>query len=779
MDSRILPIGSGGLYLYSSLPSPTHTRLLELQPSDNPTSELRCRLHCLDLYDVDSPLYEAVSYTWGDEAFSRVLWIEDNGSGSSRLLVTPNLADALCRFRRRAAPRFIWADAVCINQKDDVEKGTHLPLMTHIYRGAAAVLVWLGRGQEEEQTLARINMLGRLTRGQSRPLSDSHQQELATCLLSLVRLPWFSRRWIIQEVVMNSEIVIFCGAQQSSFLRLVHAFLWMSSTEWKLSREASGLIAIFDLWNWWTLQQNFEAACGLLRLIEEFDHFGCADGRDRVFNLAALADDVDLHTTAKEPPSSLGWSREVVVDYNKSVKEIYMSTAQMIANSGYLQWVLCQAMMRFDPTSSVILPTWVPDWRNPIQRRLFWDVDYTTTRIGDKDSYNRGSSWDPDCKIWSLAKTGIYLLRAKFNCVENWRSSIPDQYVDDWDIYNRLGEVVNTDDRGLLPDDSWAFDLTASLENNAIAPMVITWKSEHFPNMDEYSGVSKWVKSTFSTVWGRVLESLAEGESIPGDAALQQQAWDTCIDRFTWVITAGGKFLDSLDAEQQQDLARLCDLSEEDWSHPSTHQPAPGESGDMDSLQEDQNSKDTIQSWKLSSIVRRLVRGTTPNSPGLNGLFVLIANTMKNRCLFTCEVDWKPACGLAADILGIGTTRAKEGDRVLSFPSRDDDKLTWARTFLVRETSLNSSRDRDNALEEILNQHGRCRNQQGPPPAYEIIGDCFLSTTRWVSPIRGLQAKRWDIDYDFDYHYRLHEYSATGRLDNRNSKSRQYDIILV
>jgi len=46
--------------------------------------------------------------------------------------VRPNLYTALCTFRLEDHPRMLWIDAICINQGDDAEKSTQVPLMRRI-----------------------------------------------------------------------------------------------------------------------------------------------------------------------------------------------------------------------------------------------------------------------------------------------------------------------------------------------------------------------------------------------------------------------------------------------------------------------------------------------------------------------------------------------------------------------------------------------------------------------------------------------------------------------
>lgn len=49
----------------------------------------------------------------------------------------------LARLRDPALPRFLWVDAICINQEDNNEKTDQVQLMTWIYASAKGVLVWL------------------------------------------------------------------------------------------------------------------------------------------------------------------------------------------------------------------------------------------------------------------------------------------------------------------------------------------------------------------------------------------------------------------------------------------------------------------------------------------------------------------------------------------------------------------------------------------------------------------------------------------------------------
>lgn len=87
----------------------------------------------------DAPSYEALSHVW-DDPTNTVEMI----CGQRRLSITVNLRDAIRRFRYKNECRVLWADAICIDQRNIEERGKQVQLMGMIYWKAERVLVWLG-----------------------------------------------------------------------------------------------------------------------------------------------------------------------------------------------------------------------------------------------------------------------------------------------------------------------------------------------------------------------------------------------------------------------------------------------------------------------------------------------------------------------------------------------------------------------------------------------------------------------------------------------------------
>ncbi|TVY18242.1 Heterokaryon incompatibility protein 6, OR allele [Lachnellula arida] len=84
--------------------------------------------------------YDALSYTWGSGENADAMVC--NGA---KLPISNGLFEALRTLRRpEKQVRYLWVDAICINQSDDGEKSKQVWNMLTIYEKAAGVIVWLG-----------------------------------------------------------------------------------------------------------------------------------------------------------------------------------------------------------------------------------------------------------------------------------------------------------------------------------------------------------------------------------------------------------------------------------------------------------------------------------------------------------------------------------------------------------------------------------------------------------------------------------------------------------
>jgi hypothetical protein len=101
-------------------------------------------------------------------------------------------------------PRFLWIDQICINQGDDREKGHQVQFMGEIFRRAEVVFAWLG--VEDVESRFTIDWM----RKQKPAVLQLSFQEQENLWAFFSRSYW-SRLWIVQELILAREVVFICG----------------------------------------------------------------------------------------------------------------------------------------------------------------------------------------------------------------------------------------------------------------------------------------------------------------------------------------------------------------------------------------------------------------------------------------------------------------------------------------------------------------------------------------------------------------------------------------
>lgn len=152
--------------------TPLDTALTEIRllwiPQSTPQSDIELHLSLTHFSLQKAPDFVALSYCWGGPSLDRPVSV--NGS---QVLITESLETALLSLRCKdgVPPNesegidepgfFLWADAICINQSDDVEKTSQVQIMRYIYKAAIQVLIWLGPSTTAtDEALGMIQDLG-------------------------------------------------------------------------------------------------------------------------------------------------------------------------------------------------------------------------------------------------------------------------------------------------------------------------------------------------------------------------------------------------------------------------------------------------------------------------------------------------------------------------------------------------------------------------------------------------------------------------------------------
>ena len=145
--------------------------------------------------------------------------------------ITLNLKEALDRLRKNGNPwmehRYIWVDAICINQKDLAERRSQVLLMGEIYKRAESVIVWLGDSLPETRlALDVLDELGKIPSQRHLEMrkmlitAESTYENLGIrriadrewrAFVGFSRRSYFSRVWVVQEAVFAQRLFFICG----------------------------------------------------------------------------------------------------------------------------------------------------------------------------------------------------------------------------------------------------------------------------------------------------------------------------------------------------------------------------------------------------------------------------------------------------------------------------------------------------------------------------------------------------------------------------------------
>ena len=138
--------------------------------------------------------YTAISYTWGDDELTETIHVD-----GQPIRIKPNLWACLHTLRRDW--QYIWADAICINQDDVIEKNQQVRMMDQIYQNAFVVSVWLGLVPIPDT----YNIPGPVV------TIEVDDFDWAASMKDLANRSYWTRSWTIQEYMLASQIHIYCS----------------------------------------------------------------------------------------------------------------------------------------------------------------------------------------------------------------------------------------------------------------------------------------------------------------------------------------------------------------------------------------------------------------------------------------------------------------------------------------------------------------------------------------------------------------------------------------
>ena len=371
-----------GSPVYEPIPEGRFLRILVLHPGKQ-QDDIKCDLS-IRSQRRSKNTYAAISYVWGDPNDTT-----DITCNERVVQVTRNLADALRQFRHPRTIRRLWADALCINQKDEAEKSRQVGMMGAIFRNAREVLVWLGEDSGfAEDYFCMIVKTNRYLDEVFRPLEPQHKMPSLheSSLISLDRvswtrvkvlldLPWFHRAWTVQECALARKCRMYWGSSNIDVADVFETSFWA-----RLHTELGVLLHGFDLKGCGNLSVRFQSVhChygGRLRwqtsrpgLSNEVERYGGLSTLSGVLHVARRfkATDPRDHVFAfLDCPFAKDESGRSVlkVDYSMPMEEIwYQIACTLVQDPREGPYLLSAVKHR---SGQVLItpdrPTWVPYW---------------------------------------------------------------------------------------------------------------------------------------------------------------------------------------------------------------------------------------------------------------------------------------------------------------------------------------------------------------------------------------------------------------------------------
>ncbi|KAI1850287.1 hypothetical protein JX266_004145 [Neoarthrinium moseri] len=328
-------------------------RLALLQPGDQhaPISVYLVNAN-IDSY----PEYDAISYVWGSA--HHVVPLSCDGISTN---VTFNLHCALARIRLPDRPRLVWADALCINQNDRMERSQQVALMGRIYSSARFVFACMGndpdgRSAEVASLLGDYGPILARPRGSAEILQVWRQGATPDkdhrwrSLRAVLGLGWFRRAWVLQEIGLAKNPRVVYGSAEFSYRDLMATVRFIRTFAADFAAKAGiGAFLIHTQWVDWSESWAATSAHGQCRFVDLLDHgalLDCQDPRDRVYAFLG-------HPLAR----AFG---DIKPDYTVEKLEVYKKVSMLLLQDAGLR--VLSSVEHSATTIDENFPSWVIRW---------------------------------------------------------------------------------------------------------------------------------------------------------------------------------------------------------------------------------------------------------------------------------------------------------------------------------------------------------------------------------------------------------------------------------
>ncbi|KAH6839649.1 heterokaryon incompatibility protein-domain-containing protein [Chaetomium sp. MPI-CAGE-AT-0009] len=316
---------------------------------------------------LPKPTYTALSYQWGSTAQPKL--IHCNGIP---VYVTRSLYSALLHLRNERRPIVLWVDALCINQRDNSERGQQVQRM--------------GNGTFSShrafKSCRSLAASARTTLTQPPPGNERQNPSPPSV-------------WIIQEIALSTNIDLVCGYDKISFTEfnlgvvpslasrlggknVVHLSHIMAVRSLLATSAREGVQDLAYVYGELARHQ-LRVDKNILTLLNLSRRSEATVAADKVYSLLGLGEEI-------EPGSTYGIQAVYSGDDQATNTELaYINAARRIlqaqnslrlfgsinpreppprsTSTSFVKCMgACIGFSRRAQTSTAILPTWVPDW---------------------------------------------------------------------------------------------------------------------------------------------------------------------------------------------------------------------------------------------------------------------------------------------------------------------------------------------------------------------------------------------------------------------------------
>ena len=153
--------------------------------------------------------FAALSCAWTRSEDLQDITIVEFGE-TSVIKVMPSVLNALRSLRQAESEVHVFLDSVCIDQGNAVEKSALLANLHLIFQDSDHVYAWLGDSDENMEIVADFCQSLGVSEADNL-VKDGSLEKKWQALATVLRNPYFSRRWILQELIFAKEITLLCG----------------------------------------------------------------------------------------------------------------------------------------------------------------------------------------------------------------------------------------------------------------------------------------------------------------------------------------------------------------------------------------------------------------------------------------------------------------------------------------------------------------------------------------------------------------------------------------